>query len=274
MANNRIPRPAVLAQVKGYVNTIVAAQEGVARQAHASLMVAAMGQQGGPKPMTLDDLLKTPGARDAWSLTDAPSQRGILGLLEHNAKEARGEFARSNPAVVQSLFNAIHLPEGDPKQIRSASQLAPYFAQGLNRSDYDWLRKEIDENRKPEGNLFLRDVRTAETTARRMLMGKANMLMQPDIGEEASHRFTIDLRQRIEKARAEGKDPRALLTPGTPEYILKPEHVASFMPNSKATITAAAKSAYEVGKTYDFKQGKMKFKGGDVNDPKSWEHAK
>lgn len=233
-------RDLVVTQVKGYVNTIVAAQDGIARQAHGALMAAALGSQGGAKPLTLDDLLTSSDAKRAWALTDPQGQRGILALLEHNAKDARGEFTRSNPRVVNDLFNRVHLPEGDPNQIKSAAQLAPYFSQGLNKSDYDWLRKEIDENQKPEGNMFLRDVRDVEQTAHRALMGKANMIMQPDVGEDAARRFRVDLRQKIEQYRAAGKDPRLLLTPGTPDYVASPERLSTFMAKPQNAVADEA----------------------------------
>ena len=37
---------------------------------------------------------------------------------------------------------------------------------------------------------------------------------------------------------------------------------------------AGAKNKYEAGKTYEFKQGKMKFKGGNPQDEKNWEKVK
>lgn len=241
--NDPVFRDLVVGQIKGYVSTIVAAQEGIARQAHGALMTAAMGSQGGPKPLVLDDLLSSPEARRAWSLTDPQSQRGILALLEHNAKEARGEFQKSNPKVVQDLFNKVHLPEGDPNQIKSATQLAPYFAKGLNRSDYDWLKKEIDENQKPEGNAFLKDVREIEGTARRMIMSKANLMMKPDVGEDAALRFSRDLRGKIDQYRAAGKDPRDLITPGKPDYVATPERVSTFMKDPAQAMREQAEAA-------------------------------
>jgi hypothetical protein len=262
-------RDAVLAQVKGYVNTIALMQEAQAKQAYGTLTAAARGTAGGPKPMTLDDLLKTPDARSAWALMDPPSQAGIMGLLEHNAKNAD----LPDYALYHSLRDRLWLPDSDPQKITSPAQLAPYMGRlGFNGAER--IQKELAQAQSPEGNAFVRDVHTVETAAKSELVNKAAMLMRPEAGQEAAWRFHVDLQQKIEKYRAEKKEPRDLITPGKPDYVLSPEHIASFMSSGKAAIAESAKSAYVSGQTYTFKQGKMKFKGGDANDPKNWEAVK
>jgi soluble lytic murein transglycosylase len=42
--------------------------------------------QGGTKPTSIGDLLATPEARAAWTTVDATTQRGLMELLDHNAK--------------------------------------------------------------------------------------------------------------------------------------------------------------------------------------------
>ncbi len=237
-------RDLVVTQIKGYVNTIVAAQDGIARQAHGVLMTAAMGSNG-RKPLVLDQLLSSPEAKQAWSLTDPQSQRGILALLEHNAKEARGEFTRSNPTLVRELHDRMFLDENDPKKLRSVTELVPHFARGLNQQSYDWLKKELETARTPEGNAFLRDKkRFTDRGAARMkegILGRALADAQPELISDAAFNFELAVDKRIDELRKEGKVVRdVLFDPKSPEYILRPGYVESFLPTARAAIKERA----------------------------------
>lgn len=286
--NDPAYRDMVIQNVKGKVATIVQMQDGVQRQAQGQLIQAIVGMNNAPPPTTTAELFSIPGARDAFTLMDEGAQRGILSLLDHNARTASGENVRSNPAVMQNLFNRIHAEENDPTKIRSITQLAPYFAPDangriqLNRGDYDWMGREIEKSRNPEGNGFMRDVNNVRNTAvRQMKAGIVGRMLtdaQPEKLEEAAYAFNLELDKKIDAYRKEGKDPRLLLTPGTPDYVLTPGHVQSFLQSPQAALGDAANSArksqYEAGKEYTFRQGKMKFKGGDASVQANWETVK
>lgn len=234
-------RDMVVQQVKGYMSTIVASQEGIAKQAGAQLMVAALGQPGAPKPTTTDELLASPAAKQAWGLTSPESQRGVLALLEHNAKAARGEFTQSDPKVVRELFDRLWLPDGDPEKIRNTLQLMPYFARGLNKADYDWLGTQIDKVQTPEGNVWLREVKGINDRAHAMLTKSIAGSIQPDIAEEAAYRFRFDLEKQIAaKEKEKPGSARELFVPGTPGYVLEPTRVASFMTGTPQVLSAEA----------------------------------
>lgn len=288
-----IARDVYVSQIRGQVATLASAQEAKQRLAQNTVLGAAMALDGGQKPLTSDELLARPGVRDAMTHMDAPAIHGIMGVLSQNQREAAGEFSKSNPVVVKDLFRRINLDEGEPEKIRSRTQLAPFFANSdLNWGDYGRLSAEIDHSRTPEGNAFLRDVQRVRTTAGRMmkegLLGRILADTQPEKVVEASYRFDMALDQKIDEYRKAGKDPRDLITPGKPDYMLSPERISTFLPSAKQTVSdkAAAvraagpqvaegqiKTVYEVGKTYDFRQGKMRFKGGDAAAAANWEPA-
>ncbi len=271
-------RDMVTAQVKNQVNTILAIQQGVQTQAQGALLTVLNGGQDGKaqKPTTLDQLMATPGARESYALLDPAAANGIRTLIAHNAHEAvNGTPVRSDAGVVRSLFNRIHMPDDSPQKISNRTQLAPFFAQGINRTDYDWLSRELDQMQSVGGRNFTTDVQNVRNTAHRMILAKdLSGGLQRDIYEEASYRFNLDLQTKIDEYRKAGKDPRDLMTPGKPDYALTPERISSFLPNPRNATAAAAQSAYEVGKEYTFNQGKFKFKGGDPNDGQNWEKAK
>lgn len=270
-----IYRDLVVSQVKNYVGTIVAAQEGQLHAAAATLMTRALGAQGGAKPVTMDELLADPASRASWGMLDPQSQRGIIALLDHNAAQARGALTHSDPAVLNNLFGRLMLPDSDPMKIRSQSQLVPYFAHGLGTEGMDWLTKWIDKAKTPEGNAFLKQVIDVKTTAKQMLLRSMVGQIQPDIAEEAAYRFGRDLETRVEAYRQDPKlgDVQALFTPGSKDYVLDPAKVASYMPSARQAVANAASQSpttWAVGQVYHFRQGDFQFMGGDATSSGSW----
>ncbi len=232
-----------VAQVKGHLNNIVAGQVAQQQQAHGVLVAASMGTgKGSPKPTSLDDLLAGGDARAAWVQSTPESQRGIIALLDHNQREAIGVPTKSNPQLVKDTFARIHLADGDPNKITFPSQLAPLFANGLNREDYDWMKKEIDAQQSVSGRSLTKDMQSARQSAHTMLTRSTIGSIQPEVAEEAAYRFNADFASRVETAVKAGKDPRALLTPGSPDYILQPERVMSYLQTPQAAVAAQARA--------------------------------
>ena len=232
-----------VSQVKAHLNNIVAQQVAVQQQAHGVVIQALIGQRGAPKPTTIDEL--PPVARQAFAMSTPEAQRGYIAMLDHNAKEATGSPTKSNPAVVQQTFARIHLPDGDPKKITVASQLAPLFAQGLNREDYDWMKKELDAQQSAGGRSRSKDMELAATTAKQMLSGSIIGGAQPELADEAAYRFRLDVASKVEAYEKAGKDPRTLYTPGSPDYVLDPAKVMSYLQTPQQAVAAQAKAIAE-----------------------------
>lgn len=211
-------RDLVTQQIKGYVNTIVVTQDGIARQAHAALMTAAMGVEGGPKPLTVEQLLASRGAREAWTLTDPQQQRGILALLDHNARAAQGIPMKADAKVEEALFQRIHLPDNDPNKIRLPGQLTPFFGKGLNQSAYDWLKKEIDDLQTPDGQR-LAEVRKQTIESFKGQFDKSTMVFVDPKGPEQFNKFRQFVMEKERKLRTEGKDPYQIYNRNSKDYI-------------------------------------------------------
>lgn len=238
-------RDLVVSQVKNHVATIVAMQQGIQVQAQGVLLQAVSGGPDGrgQKPLTLDQLFAIPGAREAYTAMDPQAANGIRSIIAHNAHEAAsGTPMRSHAATVKQLFDRIHLPDTDQRKITTSAQLTEFFAKGINRTDYDWLKKELDEQQSVGGRNFTTDVQRVRQSAHTMLLRSPIGSIQPELAEEAAYRFNFDLQQKIDEYRKVGKDPRSLLTPGSPDYALTPARVSSFMPNARAVISDAAKA--------------------------------
>lgn len=237
-------RDLVVNRVKSYVATQVAAQEGEQRQAYVSL-IGALGGIEGRKPLTQDELFAKPGMRDAYAKIEPHQQAAVLSHLNHNANEAIGKPAKLNAVVEQQVFERMLLPPDDPRWIGKPEQLAQFVAQGLTLDGDSRLRRKLEELKNPDGKGFLADVAKVNRTAHAMLSRSILAAAQPDLAEEGAYRFNRYLDQKIEEYRAAKKDPRDLLTPGKPDYVLAPERVATFLPNARQAVSDAAKSQRE-----------------------------
>lgn len=213
-------RDLVVTQVKGYVQTIVGAQEAREKQAHAELMKAAMPGEDGAGPVSISELLTTPEAKSAWAQTTPAAQRGIIALLDHNAKQANGERMREDPKVMDDLFGRVMLPDSDPRKIRSRTQLTPYFAHGVTRSGFDWLGKQIDQNMTEDGQRL-------NTTRDNFLSGmkgqftRSTIMQNDPKGDQDFYNFRTFVMQEEGAARAAGKSPYELYSPTSPDYLGK-----------------------------------------------------
>lgn len=268
-------RDQVVSQIKGKISTIAAAFEGEQRQAHGLLLTTLSGGPDGKsrKPTTLDELMAAPGARQAYTLLDPGSLHGISAALEHNQIEAMGRPVKTDPKVEKAIYDRIYLPDDDPRKINSPAQLTQYFTHGLNQASVDWLTRKIDEQGSAGGRNFSSDIKTAIDSAHRRFLTSPIGLMQQDKAEDASYKFRYDLTQKIDEYRKAGKDPRGLITPGSQDFMLTPERLATYMPSTRTSVADVA-ATFEAGKTYDFKQGRLKFKGGDPKAQINWEPAK
>ncbi len=242
--NDPLYRDMLVGQVRQHLNNIAAGQTAIEQQAHRVLMQVAMGTgKGSARPTTLDELLASDQTRQAWQATSVEAQRGIIAMIDQNAADAaRGTLGRSDPAVVQDVFRRIHLPDDDPNKISRPEQLAPLFSQGLNRVDYDWMKKEIDAQQSVSGRNLTKDMQSLRETAQTMLSRSIVGSIQPEIAAEASYRFNADFSAKVEEYVKAGKDPRTLLIPGTPDYMLTPARVMSYMGTPDAAVAKQAEA--------------------------------
>lgn len=219
--NDPVFKDMLTSQIKNHVSTIVAMQQGVQTQAQGVLLTALNGGQDGkgPKPLSLDQLLRAPGAQAAYDKLDPQAALGIRAHIEHNAREAeRGHPLRSDTAVVDDLFRRIGLPDDDPRKISRWEQLTPYFAHGLNRTDFNWLYDLTQKNRDPDGQR-LSDVRTRTLTALEPQITKPGMGIQDPKAKEQFNNFVQYATGLEAQFRRDGKDPLQLYNYQSPDYI-------------------------------------------------------
>ncbi len=240
-------RDQVVQNVKSYVATVIAAQEGKQKGYYQQLTNAVFGGGKGAGPKTVSELLADPANREAYMALDPSQQHGVMNMLTQKMNESLGAPVKSDGKVVMDLLNRVYLPGDDPQKIRNIGQLLPFFGpnNGLTQGDFNFLSNHIDKAQSITKGRLSKDVVDASNTARRMLLQHSRIYTggagDAD-AEEAAHRFAVDLDNKVEQYQKEGKDVRALFTEGSKDYVLSPAFVKSYfrMRPQEAVAGAAA----------------------------------
>jgi len=69
----------------------------------------------------------------------------------------------------------------------------------------------------------------------------------------AGARFEGDLMTKVNEYRKANKDPRTLITHGTPDYMLDQKKVASYMPSGSEALSGAAKTVSDTARIQEAK---------------------
>jgi hypothetical protein len=144
------------------------------------------------------------------------SKEQFLGMLKTNS-ESR---LKTDPATYTSLFNRIHLPEGDPKKITNENDLNKYFGRGLDMSTLNALRGEIQKRRTPEGEFESNLMKQARVMARSKIVRDPVVGVDPE-GEQQMLLFDAWFGKEVQKRKEKGEDAAEFLDPSSHKYILK-----------------------------------------------------
>lgn len=133
---------------------------------------------------------------------------------------AQTEGIKTNPVTYQSLFNRIHLPDGDPNKITDENALNSYMGKGLNLTGINQLRGEI-QNRKTDTGRDESDLQKTFLDVVKDRLVKSNPIvgLKDPGGEENYLRYMSDFYPAFQAAKKAGKSPTSLLTPGSPDYM-------------------------------------------------------
>lgn len=241
---------AVASRVENYGRMVISNQQGMQASAADAITAATNGTKpdGSDAPVTLDQLLADPDVKRSWDQA-TPQFKATI-----QREFASGVRAKVNPALFNALTKRIYLPDGDPQKITQPGQITEFMGNGLTFDAKERLLKEMTDAADPK-TPFNQQIGNIKATAHKMLTAVAAnqfagpestfAIQHPELAEEAAYRFGFDLNQRVAAAYKAGKSPQSLFTPGSPDYVLSPAHVASFMPT--ASDFAARKAAALVG---------------------------
>lgn len=226
-------------------NTLMRAQEvEIMRSAAASEKAARLGSKAAmdkyisdafsndPK-FTVQDIANDPQLQPGDKLT-------MIGVVERSTKP--DPMSQISHTTSMELFRRIHLPDGDPNKIVDEKPLNDAYIQGLmGRTDFDWTRKEFQSARTPEGDMLGKRMSDFFSAIEPQVNPKGMFGLPTDpTGAEANYRFQDMVRRKVNEYKGSGKDPYTLFDPASPDYLGKPETVASFkktLPQQIQSIT-------------------------------------
>lgn len=157
-----------------------------------------------------------------------PERRKQMIELVNNPPGS-GVPAAQSYAAAQALISRIRLPDGDPNKI---SDVGPIYdagaAQQINKGDFEFVKKQLDELSSVGGEKFAR--RKADfIKAIEPQIDKSAFSGIPDLkGKSRLYEFQYQLDQQIDEYRKAGKNPADLLNPSKPDYVGKPEALAPY----------------------------------------------
>jgi hypothetical protein len=181
--------------------------------------------------------------------TGEGSKEHWIKMVEAQNKEHHEAPIKKDPRLFVDTLQQIR--QG---KITSTTQIEDLFAQsaqrgsGLTWEDTKQLRQEFVDMRTPEGAKLGAQV-DAFLTSRKPMIDKSNPMMgKIDMqGGIKYYEYLSMVQDRVAEYKRDGKDPRVLLDPKSPEFLGSPEIVNQYRPTLKESAEAVAE---------DFKRGR------------------
>lgn len=148
------------------------------------------------------------------------SKEQFLNMLKAaNSPEQR---LKTDPDTMITLFNRIHLPDGDPNKLTDENELNNYLGKGLSLTDLNHLRDEAQGKQTEQGRIE-NDMRNRVIEIAKGKLTKSNPLtgFRDPMGDEQMAKFMVNFMATYKEQRAAGKTAQALLDPQSPDYLGK-----------------------------------------------------
>lgn len=185
---------------------------------------------------------------------DSGEKQHMMAYINQYTRERQsGQEAKSNPENVRGLMLRIYAADNDPDKLYDPTPLRQALAQRqITTAEFGQLNRELNEMKSSSTNGFRKDVNNIMGVVERSLQQNMDMQMleRTSLGATANavYQFKNDLENQITAFRAQNKDPRVLLDPTSPEYVLKPGRLNKFVPDYKKMVGDAAAKAVETEK--------------------------
>lgn len=149
------------------------------------------------------------------------SKEQFLQLLETHENQ-REKRIRTDPGTMIDLFTRIHLPDGDPKQLRDENELNAYFGKGLTMESLTQLRGEVQGRRTVDGGIEA-DLKKGVIEIAKGALTKSNPMLgiRDSEGDAQMQKFMSYFLTEFSTQRKNGKSAKELLDPDSPSYLGK-----------------------------------------------------
>jgi hypothetical protein len=168
---------------------------------------------------------------------DIKTQPGVSPQIRETAlawKQRQGMPGPSdNESAVATvdLIRRINLPDGDPQKIDDPSKFRGAYAPPgggmgtINYADEQKVEKAFKDANNEENKVFNKQKERLISAAK---FDRSTLMDIDKSGKMAELEFRDYVEKRIEQYTAQKKDPTSLLTPGSPDFIGKPEIINYF----------------------------------------------
>lgn len=148
------------------------------------------------------------------------SKEQFLNMMK--TANSSDEKLKTDPSTMITLFNRVHLPDGDPNKLVDENELNNYFGRGLSMADLNKLRDEMQGTQTEAGKIEA-DMKKQVIEIARGKLTKSNPLtgFRDPIGDEQMARFMGGFFEEYKTQRAAGVPARELLDPGSEKYLGK-----------------------------------------------------
>lgn len=237
---------AIQRQAQGTLIDAITGVGGPAAKGDGLLGMSGGGQANAPRMLitSFGQIQADPNLMRAWQFLDPAAKVSLERLMEHNLRAND----KGDVVLYRELFNRIHLEPGDPKKIDFYQQIVdPKVADRLSMQQIQQLRTELDRNETPGGR-SLNQLRKA-ADANVALYFKTNVMFtaQPERQIAATMRWTEDAGKKIDEYVKAGKDVRSLFMLDSPDSIISPRYLQTYVNSTPAVGVAAGAAAVKDG---------------------------
>ena len=142
-------------------------------------------------------------------------------------------------AMSTKLITDIRREEGDPDKIITNDRIYNAYTSGmLNRADFDFVMKQFNDIRTPEGHRLGEEVKRLSETAKKMLddSNPVKGLVNP-LAANQHLLYEKMVQATVDNYRKAGKDPFDLFNPQSPQWLGHPDLVRKyFIPLDQALV--------------------------------------
>lgn len=203
-------------------------------------------------------------ASDEWLKKVFEGQGNARAILNDSRLDAFGEGSKlqlirimdernkggvsADVGTVNTLFERIHLPDGDSRKIYDQEELNQYYGKGLDKENLMWLRQEVSGLKTEEGKRRQEAIKGVMEEARNKLVSKGAMGFPDPEGVRQLNAFRLRFNEEYKKGKEKGLSDTELLSPNSKNYLgnLLPEYTRSIQEKIQS-MTAGFKAQPKPG---------------------------
>lgn len=148
---------------------------------------------------------------------DAADKKQHLNMIEHASKNV----LKTDPGTFVSLFDRIHLPDGDPRKITDEGELNAAFSKGgLSMEGLNQLRGEM-QGKKTEAGQAEAALKKSFFDVAKNKITRTNPVtgIKDPIGDDLWMKFYSGAQQAYADGKKAGKNSFQMFTPNSPDYL-------------------------------------------------------